>query len=1531
MKINYSDLINASQSGEVRTYNLKEFTEPPKEKNMIIDNNVIDFLAENPIDKDGESDISMLLKTVPTIQTEDTYSIPMLEVGKEILKRAANTISAYGTANEMVAAGQRRYELEYSGTEEEKKAADLEVKQFMKEMEDYRIAAVENKRKVRALIAPQENPLKRFGTSMAAEFLMSVTTPVGLGSQALTHGLIPVIIPKETLQLPFIAQAGIKASVSAAANTAEEAGEIFINEGRIPEREELEAAAKGGLLASFGFQLAGAGLRKAFNRNIDIDVDTASKDIQKNAIENLKNLKGDESTLTINAAETVKGNLKVINSITGKPDTWRKIINNTAEINGKGMPQVREAANIIVERIIKEPDMPLIKNLEDFHRVIAEEPQLIKTYMKELEKRNDLTITEREAIEYFNDLSNEKTYVDTSVDVEKMTDEVLNVLENPKDSYDPQFEVRGKVPTNEFEDIFGFVENNIEAANRQAQLNDVIITKFGLDKKIETPEQVTETLYKLSKGVGDVIKGKYGFNNPKEAAKFYKQKYGLEFDFVKSNIPGSLGTTEVTTDWLGKPKLKITLSEDLKDLSLALGALRHEIQHAIDIKNNPEFESKPFTPPVITPDTTLDDFFNASSGGHFKGFDNTIWEKEYIVANEINSLINENGEVNQEAAKILKLEIPDNLEFEDKNYLKDLINQSRYEPDLTKRLSDIKKGVQNYFGVLKAFREGLKSGLDTAQREKELKRSAQQLMIYPFRRKKEQMVNTYLSSFNIIHNGDNLDLEKVIDLFEENDGSIVDFVYLNKRLPSTFENTPLEDSLKKGKADFRLATHNSIGNKTSFKNAIMSNIYSQSAILKKLSNPEDITKATKNGELNVDDLILSQKKIDPLTGELVPEKLLNYSEKFAENEYERFPNAVETLKILGKSKNEIDPKDIINAIREARLCMLPEDLEKAIKIYGFDKNQEVKEFIFKNPDMFFPDPENLKANLENNLIASQKKNAKKFFIGDMESRKGTEKNNLKGTADHAMGRFNYFIEKGIITEEAAMNLALENRVSDRLFLNRMIERGSNAFAARETLPGGGARGIRQVIESATKGMVDRSKKSITVPVEKYIEGEIGEELGIVTYADPSKLEKTMNSYFRFIGRAAVVGPKAIKEFVYEPSVMGIVNKNRYGGSGALGVAKENIKLLAKLLYAGEELKKIDTEVGSDTSQSIAFTYFNLLKDTARDYTGYRSDQLRKYGTTAEKINGNIDKLYNKFNFYGFTQQALQRTAYVLGGKNLKRLTKYTSYEDMLSKEHPEVGLIFQRAGFNEVDFSLMKKINETASIKERGVYSELQFANALTKEDIDKAFGYPLKESDAIAYKNDLAKRLNNIYEIITEDISPTKITPGRRNATRKIDSPESRVMSRIWNFLKASPAVAMERIYESLTLSYGAKGNGIGIDFTNRIRTKRALGSISSAAALAIVGAAITNVNMYHDPLDAIDEMVDDFLDNPVYQSLLFLADITNLWAFESGSLALRPYLAAKHLSKGNAEKAGEELLKMTIGTQQVKGLKWLKENVLD
>lgn len=1528
MGVNYSDLRKDIQSGKTVTYSLEEFSKLSKKNINENKNDTINFFPEASGEQITEYDIS-----TANVSSDESYSIPMLEVGKEILKRAANTISGYTMANEMVAAGQRSYELEYKGTEEEKKAAILEIKQFQNEMEDYRMAALENKRKVRALIAPQENPLKRFGVSMAAELLMSVTTPHGLGMQALTNGLIPVIIPKEALQLPFIAQAGIKASVSAAANTAEEAAEIYIGEGRSPEREELEAAAKGGLLASFGFQLAGAGLRKAFNPNIDIDIDTTSKDIQRNAIENLKNFKGDESALSINAADTVKGNLKVINSVTGKPDTWRKIINNTAEINGKGMVQVREAANLIVERMIKEPDIPAIKSLEDFHKVIAEDPKLIKAYMKELEKRNDLTTTEKEAIEYFNDLSNKNTYIDTSVNMEKMTDEVLDVLENPKDSYDPQFEIRGeKIPSNEFEDIFGFVENNVEEASRQAQLNDVIITKFGLDKKIETPEQVTDTLYKLSKGVGDVIKGKYGFNNPKEAAKFYKQKYGLEFDFVKSGtIPGSLGTTEVTTDWLGKPKLKITLSEDLKDLSLALGALRHEIQHAIDIKNNPEFESKPFTPPVITPDTTLDDFFNTSSGGHFKGFDNTIWEKEYIVANEINSLINENGEINQEAAKILKLEIPGNLEFEDKNYLKDLINQSRYEPDLTKRLSDIKKGVQNYFGVLKAFREGLKSGLDTSSREKELKRSAQQLIIFPFRRKKEQMVNTYLSSFDVVHNGDNLDLQKVVDLFEENDGSIVDFVYLNKRLPSIFENTPLGDSLKKGKADFRLATHNSIGNKTSLKNAIMSNIYSQSAVLKKLSSPEDITKATKNGELNVDDLILSNKKIDPTTGELVPEKLLSYSGKFAESEYQRFPNAVETLKILGKSKNEIDPKDIINGIREARLCMLPEDLEKAIKKYGFDKNQEVKEFIYKNPDMFFPDPDSLKANLENNLIASQKKNAKKFFIGDMESRKGTEKNNLKGTADHAMGRFNYFIEKGIITEEAAMNLALENRVSDRLFLNRMIERGSNSFAARETLPGGGARGIRQVIESATKGMVDRSKKSITIPVERYIEGEIGEELGIVTYADPSKFERTVNSYLRFIGRAAVVGPKAFREFIYEPSVMGIVNKNRYGGSGALGVAKENIKLLSKLLYAGEELKKIDMEVGSDTTSSIAFTYFNLLKDTARDYTGYRSNQLQKYGTTAEKINGNIDKLYNKFNFYGFTQQALQRTAYVLGGKNLKRLTKYTSYEDMLSKEHPEVGSIFQRAGFNEVDFSLMKKINDTTSIKERGVYSELQFANIINKEDIDKAFGYPLKETDATAYKNDLAKRLNNVYEIITEDISPTKITPSRRNATRKIDSPESRVMSRIWNFLKASPAVAMERIYESLALSYGAKGNGIGIDFTNRTRIKRALGSISSAAALSIVGAAITNIDMYHDPLDAIDEMVDDFLDNPAYQSLLFLGDITNLWAFESGSLALRPYKAVQHLTKGNYEKAGEELLKMTIGTQQANGLKWLKQNILD
>ncbi|MCF0171813.1 MAG: hypothetical protein HUJ87_15065 [Fusobacterium varium] len=1527
MKINYSDLINASQSGETKTYSLEEFTKLSKKSTNENKNDTINFFPEASGEQITEYDIS-----TANIPSDESYSIPVLEVGKEILKRAANTISAYGTANEMVAAGQRRYELEYSGTEEEKKAADLEVKQFMKEMEDYRIAAVENKRKVRALIAPQENPLKRFGTSMAAEMLMSVTTPFGLGLQALTHGLIPVIIPKEIAVLPFPVQVGMKASVSAAANIFEEAGEIFINEGRTPEREELEAAGKGGFLASFGFQLLGAGLRRGF-ATPDIDIDSAAKNIQKNGLENLKNFKGDESALSINAAETVKGNLKVINSVTGKPDTWRKIINNTAEINGKSMPQVREAANLIVERIIKEPDMPLIKNLEDFHKVIAEDPKIIKAYLVELGKRSDFTIPEKQAIDFFLDLEDKNSLVDVSVDMEKMTDEVLEVLENPKNTYDPQFEVRGeKIPTNEFEDIYGFVEENVEAAKRQAELNDVIITKFGLDKKIETPEQVTETLYKLSKGVGDVIKGKYGFNNPKEAAKFYKQKYGLEFDFVKSGaIPGSLGTTEVTTDWLGKPKLKITLSEDLKDLSLALGALRHEIQHAIDIKNNPEFESKPFTPPVITPDTTLDDFFNASSGGHFKGFENTIWEKEYIVANEINSLISGNGEVNQEVAKILKLEIPDNLEFEDKKYLKDLIDELRYEPDLAKRLSNIKKGVQNYFGVLKAFREGLKSGLDTSSREKELKRSAQQLIIFPFRRKKEQMVNSYLSSFDVVHNGDNLDLQKVVDLFEENDGSIVDFIYFNKPLPKNLEKTPLVDSLKKGQLNFRVATNNSIGSKTTLKNAIMSNIYSQSAILKKLADSEDIIKATKNGELNVDDLILSPKKNDPLTGELVPEKLLNYSEKFAENEYERFPNAVETLKILGKSKNEIDPKDIINAIREARLCMLPEDLEKAIKKYEFDKNQEVKEFIFKNPDMFFPDPENLKANLENNLIASQKKNAKKFFIGDMESRKGTEKNNLKGTADHAMGRFNYFIEKGIITEEAAMNLALENRVSDRLFLNRMIERGSNAFAARETLPGGGAKGIRQVIDSATKGMVDRSKKSITIPVERYIEGEIGEELGIVTFADSSKFERIVNSYFNFIGRAAVVGPKAFKEFIYEPSVMGIVNKNRYGGSGALGVAKEVIKILAKSVYAGEELKKLDMEVGSDASQHLAFNFFNLLKDTARDYTGYRDNQLRKYGTTAEKINGNIDKLYNKFNWYGFTQKNLQRAAYVLGGANLKRYTKYATLEDLTNKEAPEVGLIFKRAGFNEIDFSLMKKISDTTSMKERGVYSELQFANILTEKDIEEAFGYSLKVRDMVTYVNDLAKRINNVYEIITEDISPTKITPGKRNAIRQLDTPEVRIFSRTVNFLKASPQVALERIYGGLTLSYGAKANGIGKDFNNRVRAKRLIGSISSAAALAIVGAAITNVDMYHDPLDAIDEMVDDFLDNPVYQSLLFLADVTNLWSLTSGSLALRPYKAAKHLAKGDYEKAGEELLKMTIGTQQVKGLKWLKENVLD
>ena len=97
------------------------------------------------------------------------------------------------------------------------------------------------------------------------------------------------------------------------------------------------------------------------------------------------------------------------------------------------------------------------------------------------------------------------------------------------------------------EDIFGRYELDLKKLENVDMVIDVVKKRFGLNTKInsKTPRSYIGSAYReMVKYVGKIERETFNFLNIEEAVEFYKNEYGLDFDFILTDdLDGSYGRT----------------------------------------------------------------------------------------------------------------------------------------------------------------------------------------------------------------------------------------------------------------------------------------------------------------------------------------------------------------------------------------------------------------------------------------------------------------------------------------------------------------------------------------------------------------------------------------------------------------------------------------------------------------------------------------------------------------------------------------------------------------------------------------------------------------------------------------------------------------------------------------------------------------------------------------------------------------------------------------------------------------------------
>lgn len=1067
-------------------------------------------------------------------------------------------------------------------------------------------------------------------------------------------------------------------------------------------------------------------------------------------------------------------------------------------------------------------------------------------------------------------------------------------------------------PNNIVEDIHGV--HDIDEAEKEMfqDIRRYWSKKLGLDKTAGDSKSKLEAQKRLIKEFGRVVREKHNFKNLEEAIDYYKKKYNINFEFIEApRSPEELGRTRIITENGKLKEVKLFISKDIMDdPDLAFATLRHEIEHIIDYYKNPEFKSKPYKWSGEK-DISYADFFDKSTGKHFSTDAGTMYELNYIANYEMDNILT-GGKVNKIAVQNLNLNmIPDDLDAGDMKVIQEVIEDGKGE-EAAKRLKKLKTQLSNYFTIKRGLKDILNSSYNPGVKAEMAKDFLRTNLLLPFQNAEMQMKNAILKSFEMDINGNKLSPKEVIDLFEENEGNILDYAFYGGKLPKELEYAQpqletLKVQLNKIVDDIQ---EKSIAKRDDIINTLC---YDRNLTIEKLI-PESEIKNWLDGNKNFDlEKFTNGKAVkDNLTGKDIPERILPFREKFAELNYKHFNSAKDVLEHEFNRK-ELKPERIVKAIKDARNCMTLEEFEGTLRKYKAEEIPQVRDFLVEHPELL---QEIKNQDIETAIIKSKKENAMRFFTKDMQSFKGTEDNPAKGTFAHKLARFVDAEYEGYISHANVTNFVRANRVDQRLGISKFLRDISSAHAIKETFPKMGNTGFNVMFETVQKESSNPYAKTFVGELEAFIKAELGEKLGITNKPSRAQLDRIVQDFIKYQNKINLSGPKAIKELGQEPLSMARASVMLYGGKGFVGTYENIMKSFAILMEHGEVLEKYNKALGSKWKDSIPLEFYNIIQDDLNDFTGYRKARLEKYGTKGEKFMTKLDNGLDIVNMYSHTQRMMKLAAYITGGDTMDKLTNYKNLDELFKNSPHYVKRLAKDLEINDAEYTLIKNFKETKAFKELGIFDEVEFKDSLTPEKYSELLGREITQEEFEVLSEATAKKAKKMYDKIVSDISPTETTGAGRAEIEMIHDPIRRNFMRLMGNFKSSIQEQWRRAVRDYYLSNIDSETG-KFDWSNKVWQKQLMSNIVGTGMAIAAISTISDAEFYADPIEYISEKIDDLIDEPGSALWGALSENFNLWGLTTGSnVVRRPISFAGQVSKGEWAKASETLAKGVVGT---------------
>lgn len=1080
-------------------------------------------------------------------------------------------------------------------------------------------------------------------------------------------------------------------------------------------------------------------------------------------------------------------------------------------------------------------------------------------------------------------------------------------------------------PTNIMEDIFGRYELDLKKLENVDMVKDVVIKRYGLYTKIDskTPSKIIGGAYtKMVETVGKTVKRKYNFIDLEEAVNFYKEKYGLDFDFVLTDdLEGSLGRAErIYNPDTGETRYVLKISSAAGE-SKALGILRHEIEHMKNFKDNPNFKSKPVYKISKKRAENIIDYLDQTTGHHFEGVDGNF-EFQYIVANDLDNFI-KNGELDRTVVTAYNMDIPggEDLTSTGIEFIEEVINGTKGITDAMQRLAETKKRVDKYYKA----RRGLKRIMEYKAKDIPyvLKEYLNNTIIRPFKKVEEQVRSSILKCFEVEIDGNVYDGESFMKWYKDNGGNFMDYVVFDSKIPDKL--APYTQQIEQVKSNIlKLVDGLTEDGLVTREQALFSIIYNEREIVENLlTDAEKADFMDSEGDFNLEkfnegDLVKDELIIDK-NGEPVsiPKRVMNIRDRFSDTHYKHFANAVQSLETL-LVRGDVDSKVLIRRIREARKCMKTEEFINLLKKYNVEEIPEIKEFLEKHPKLF----EDIKdSDIKANIIKSQKNNAKRFFTLDMASHKGKLHNSNFGTYAHKISRFKDFVEQGIISNEELTNLIKANKGRPETAMDRLYRDISAAYAIKEVFPGVGYNDFARMIDDIQEGVLSREVKTYLKDAERIIDGEIGQKLGRITKAPRTKLDDVVDGFLKWSNAVNLTGVKAFKDFFQETPSMARESVLRYGGPGLIDTYKFLLKSLALIKRQGDLMKKINKAIGTHWENEMPTGYYNVILEDMDDPFGARKTRIMEKGDRVSKVFYHVSNGFDKLNLYGTTQRFLKLTAYFLGGENLNGKLSYGSLEEALKKSPATFKRLIQNLDISDTDFELMKGIKDLPLFKEAHVLDKVEFYDSLTPQKISQVLGRELSEDEFEILRKEISEKAYNLYNNIVSDVSPTEPEGIGKTFVGTQSDAINRNFNKLTTNFKSSIQVGWGRMIGSYKYANITKN---GYDWSNVPHQKRLLKHMLEVGAGLAIASTAFDLDFYANPEAELERRIDDLVDNPGSVLWAGMQEYFNSWGATTGANSLRrPMAIMGQIASGDFEKTPDTTFKWVVGTDNAKFLK--------